>query len=381
MIRHRTFFVTAALLGAIAGCVHEPPQGYLVPRRGRITNEIRDADLATIDGWGQRLEEVARRNTGATGERAYALAKAQAWIAFAREEYAAEPLDSTADVALAEGRRLVLALERDSVPADMDSTPVVMGTSRVHPELWSLADSIKLRNRYPVAADEVAAAEVALVRAGRLGPAMDRPACRVAIHLDRAERLLHDADVRTREVIAVRPDTERPDTVVVATRPDTVTPTPPARQPKLVAVDVHFALSRWSLGPSSRAVLDRVADVLARHPDRTIALEGHADPRGDPRFNLILSKRRALSVRDYLVAQGVDSARIALEYFGGARRATSERSRRAYALDRRVTLHLLTSDSTAVDVTDELQVERRDHWWRPRPATPPPARPRASDQP
>jgi outer membrane protein OmpA-like peptidoglycan-associated protein len=38
-------------------------------------------------------------------------------------------------------------------------------------------------------------------------------------------------------------------------------------------------------------------------PDVVVVIEGHADPRGTPEYNLALSERRAAAVRDFLVAQ------------------------------------------------------------------------------
>jgi len=54
-----------------------------------------------------------------------------------------------------------------------------------------------------------------------------------------------------------------------------------------------------------------VADLLGRHPDWTLAIEGHTDSVGDPASNLRLSERRAAAVRQQLVTQyGVAPARL-----------------------------------------------------------------------
>ena len=346
----RAALAVAAL--ALGACAPRVEPGALAPKRDRVTNEMRDADLETIGIWAKRLEATAEQGGATTGPRAYAVAKAQAWITFAREEYLAEPRDTTADAALAEGRRLVFALERDSIPADVDRTPYVVGTVAGHDSLWAEARDIKSRPRYALVADEVAAAEVALVRGGRVGPALDRAACRADLHLDRAARLLHDADVRSIAVVAEKPAVTQGTPVPALENPD--------RRPRGVTVAVHFALDRSQLGPQSARILDQTAAFLSRHPRVSVALEGHADPRGDSAYNVRLSVRRAQSVRDYFARAGIDSARVLYRGFGGADRAGAGRTVRDYALDRRVILHFIAPDGTELlnaDVVDDLQVE------------------------
>lgn len=343
--------IAALTLGACAPAVQP---GMLAPKRDRVTNEMRDADLETIAIWSNRLAATAEKGGATTGPRAYAVAKAQAWITFAREEYLAEPRDTTADAALAEGRRIVLALERDSIPGDVDRTPYVVGTTPGHDSLWAEAADIKSRPRYALVADEVAAAEVALVRGGRVGPALDRAACRADVHIARAERLLHDADVRSIEVVAEKPAVTESTPVAALENPD--------RRPRGVTVAVHFALDEATIGAPSARILDSTAAFLARHPKISVALEGHADPRGDSTYNVALSVRRAQAVRGYLAAAGIDSARVLYRGFGGADRAAPGSTVRDYALDRRVILHFIAPDGTELtnaEVVDDLQVEGR----------------------
>lgn len=346
----RTSLAFAAL--ALGACAPRVQPGMLAPRRDRVTNEMHDADLETIAIWSKRLQATAEKGGATTGPRAYAVAKAQAWITFAREEYLAEPRDTTADAALAEGRRIVVALERDSIPPDVDHTPYVVGTVAGHDDLWAEAREIRSRPRYSLVADEVAAAEVALVRAGRVGPALDRAACRADLHLDRATRLLHDADVRSIEVVTEKPAVTESTPVPALDDPD--------RRPRGVTVAVHFALDQSKIGPQSARILDSTAAFLARHPRVSVALEGHADPRGDSTYNVGLSVRRAESVRAFLAAAGIDSARVLYRGFGGADRASTGRTLRDYAVDRRVILHFIAPDGselTNAEVVDDLQLE------------------------
>ena len=56
--------------------------------------------------------------------------------------------------------------------------------------------------------------------------------------------------------------------------------------------------------------LDLIADALNRHEQLQVRLTGHADNRGDEKFNEALSMQRALNVKRYLVKKGVPAKQI-----------------------------------------------------------------------
>ncbi|HUM89350.1 MAG TPA: OmpA family protein, partial [Prolixibacteraceae bacterium] len=63
--------------------------------------------------------------------------------------------------------------------------------------------------------------------------------------------------------------------------------------------------------PESFATLKEIAQVLSENPTLRIKVIGHTDADGDNAANLDLSKRRAASVKDYLVKNfNADAARI-----------------------------------------------------------------------
>ena len=79
---------------------------------------------------------------------------------------------------------------------------------------------------------------------------------------------------------------------------------------------VFFALAESSLSGEARATLDRQAGWLARYPQSRVQLAGNADERGTEEYNLALGQRRANAARDYLVARGVPSGRLATISYG-----------------------------------------------------------------
>jgi OmpA-OmpF porin, OOP family len=75
---------------------------------------------------------------------------------------------------------------------------------------------------------------------------------------------------------------------------------------------ITFETNSAVLQPRSKEQLDAVAAALKndRLKDFRFDVEGHADPRGTPDGNRVLSQQRAESVRDYLVGHGVSESRL-----------------------------------------------------------------------
>ena len=56
--------------------------------------------------------------------------------------------------------------------------------------------------------------------------------------------------------------------------------------------------------------------VLGKYEKYSIVIEGHTDSTGDEEYNLLLSKRRAASVGNYLIENGIDSNRLSYKGYG-----------------------------------------------------------------
>lgn len=84
---------------------------------------------------------------------------------------------------------------------------------------------------------------------------------------------------------------------------------------------VFFGYDRYDLTPDAQRTLEMQAEWLKRYPGVSITVEGHTDERGTREYNLALGERRANSVRNYLVALGVDADRINIISYGKERPA------------------------------------------------------------
>ncbi|MDQ6634225.1 MAG: OmpA family protein [Gemmatimonadota bacterium] len=307
----RRLHVAALLLLTVIGCGPMRPQpGDLVPMQGRVTNEVLAADLATIDAWEQRRVSLLRNHGADLAFRTVVLARAGAWLVFARETYLAQPRAPEADEALAEARRLIESLSDPTRLASSQAaaSALVAAAEKSNPVLWARLRELEAS---PDAATRVAfLAEPVIAQAGvvRLAP----------------------------------PDALRAN-----------------------AHTVHFALASDVLREPSAALLDGVAGVMSEHPDVSLVIEGHADPRGADTSNLWLSGRRAAGVRELLIGKGVDGNRVLVRMFGARRRDGTGTTALDYARDRRVQIRFVLPDGTELPVMNDasdLQIESQKLW-------------------
>lgn len=84
---------------------------------------------------------------------------------------------------------------------------------------------------------------------------------------------------------------------------------------------VFFELDRSELSQEARQTLDRQAAWLKQYASVRVTLEGHCDERGTREYNMALGARRANAARAYLVALGIQSARIQTVSYGAERPA------------------------------------------------------------
>lgn len=82
--------------------------------------------------------------------------------------------------------------------------------------------------------------------------------------------------------------------------------------------DVYFDFDRYDIQPSYRQVLDDMSIWLVNN-NAILLIEGHCDERGTREYNIALGDRRALSVKDYLLASGVPDLKIEAVSYGEER--------------------------------------------------------------
>jgi len=110
---------------------------------------------------------------------------------------------------------------------------------------------------------------------------------------------------------------------------------------------VQFATGAASLNPGAREALARFAGIVGVYPTLRFKVEGHTDSTGSYETNRTLSLRRALTVRDYLIAQGVPASTIDVEGLGPDRPVADNATDDGRARNRRVEIILTGEPVTA----------------------------------
>jgi peptidoglycan-associated lipoprotein len=99
--------------------------------------------------------------------------------------------------------------------------------------------------------------------------------------------------------------------------------------------DINFDFDKYDVRPVDTKVLDANAAWLKSNPRSLLLIEGHADERGTPEYNLALGERRAKAAMGYLVALGIQANRISIISYGQEQGLCKEHSEACWARNRR----------------------------------------------
>ncbi len=105
---------------------------------------------------------------------------------------------------------------------------------------------------------------------------------------------------------------------------------------------IHFAFNSAVIRGHGIQVVDAHAKYLADHPNARVRLEGNTDDRGSPEYNIGLGMRRAESVRQAMLLQGVAPSQITVVSYGEERPVNPANNPIAWAANRRVDIVYLT---------------------------------------
>jgi outer membrane protein OmpA-like peptidoglycan-associated protein len=105
---------------------------------------------------------------------------------------------------------------------------------------------------------------------------------------------------------------------------------------KVNMADVLFAFGKYDLRPSAREALAKLSGIVLGHPGLKLAVEGYTDIIGSDEVNQTLSEKRASTVRDYLIQQGLDPSSITAAGFGKSNPVASNDTNEGRQQNRRV---------------------------------------------
>ena len=106
------------------------------------------------------------------------------------------------------------------------------------------------------------------------------------------------------------------------------------------AKTINFETGKTTITKDSEESLEAIISILDEYPNAKFTVEGHTDSVGSDQNNMRLSEARALSVKSYLVNNGVDEFRLSSAGFGEERPIADNSTRAGRAENRRVEINL-----------------------------------------
>ena len=100
--------------------------------------------------------------------------------------------------------------------------------------------------------------------------------------------------------------------------------------------DILFEFDSAIIKPRYHPALADIISVLKNNPDLKIEIQGNTDNLGPESYNKMLSDKRALAVKAYLVGKGIESERLKAVGFGATRNVASNENESGRALNRRI---------------------------------------------
>ena len=278
----------------------------LAPADARITDGVIQRDHATYEALQARLK--ALNDGGGRPVRDYHLSKAQCWLDVSFHEYTRNDRSAFPQGALSESEKLVVAMEGKQSPISTD-TELVNGAARLRPDLWALLDALKRGPGFRCAQPQIACAEVELVHAGNEHNQQQwrhaKPYVQIAEDLTAQGAALAERCVAP--VVAAVPAAPAPMPVPAATVQD-----------EWLVAHAVFRFDRSGAADILPAGQAQISELVRKLKDgklsvKSVRLVGYADRlngTGDATYNRRLSERRAATVRELLVAQGIAASLI-----------------------------------------------------------------------
>jgi len=96
--------------------------------------------------------------------------------------------------------------------------------------------------------------------------------------------------------------------------------------------------------------LDIVASYLSKNKDIKLKVIGYTDAQGDSVYNLILSKKRANFVKQYLVSKGVNKNQIIIDYKGMSNQISKNINPESRKYNRRVEFNIIENGGEKIEV-------------------------------
>jgi outer membrane protein OmpA-like peptidoglycan-associated protein len=107
------------------------------------------------------------------------------------------------------------------------------------------------------------------------------------------------------------------------------------------AKTILFDTNKATFQQRTYPVLEAMTAILKEYPGSNFSIEGHTDADGKDTANQTLSENRAAAVKDYLISQGIDAARLTSAGYGESKPIATNKTKAGKALNIRVEVKLV----------------------------------------
>ena len=104
---------------------------------------------------------------------------------------------------------------------------------------------------------------------------------------------------------------------------------------QIMSEDVHFDFDRSELTEKAKELLAQVGELLLKETRFTVTIEGHTDARGTEDYNFTLGAKRAMKVKEFLSAYGIEGKRMESVSYGKEAPKAQGETEEAYSQNRR----------------------------------------------
>lgn len=112
--------------------------------------------------------------------------------------------------------------------------------------------------------------------------------------------------------------------------------------PQIVPVDslytIYFDFDRYNIRDNMKPYIKADAEYIKKQNIKSIVLQGNTDELGTDEYNFALGQKRALSVRDALVLQGLPKNMFSTVSFGSSKPVCKEKTSQCHTKNRRTDL-------------------------------------------
>lgn len=105
--------------------------------------------------------------------------------------------------------------------------------------------------------------------------------------------------------------------------------------------NLEFETAKDIIKAESIPSLTELADVLVKRPEWKLQIAGHTDNVGDEQANLVLSKKRAEAVKNFMMSKGIDGSRLFVLFFGESMPIADNDTKEGRQKNRRVEMTII----------------------------------------